>query len=62
MVATQPKTRGSVVMAVGVLMVIFAVITMLINSDPLPMPMVIIGLVSWSFNMDPPIRRKPART
>ena len=45
MVATQPKTRGSVVMAVGVPMVIFAVITMLINSDPLPMPMVIIGLV-----------------
>ena len=45
MVATQPKTRGSVMMAVGVLMVIFAVITMLINSDPLPMPMVIIGLV-----------------
>lgn len=36
---------GSVMMAVGALMVLFAVITTLIKSDPLPMPIVIFGLV-----------------
>jgi hypothetical protein len=32
-------------MAVGVLMVVLAIATMLMNSDPLPMPIAIIGLV-----------------
>lgn len=45
MMATQPKTRGSIMMAIGVLMVALAVIAKLTDSDPLPMPTAIIGLV-----------------
>jgi len=45
MVATPQEMSGSVMMVVGALMVILAVITILIKSDALPMPIVILGLV-----------------
>ena len=44
MAASLPS-RGSVMMIVGGLMVAFAVVTVVVSTDPMPVPLAVIGLV-----------------